>query len=231
MSVWYSLILIIGARTIVSDCSGNEGCVTNQLPHMMIYTKTGDNGTTALASGARVRKSDLRIETYGTSDELNSYFGWLGALLAELAEQLPHTAPSADVMEHIRQVSTIQNKLFNLGAFLSLAPGTWLDDADVSEIEHWIDAIQAELPPQHAFVLPAGSRLIAAAHICRTVTRRLERLMVRLAETGESAAEKTDEDMQLSTAIRWVNRLSDYCFILARKCTILQKKSQVEWKK
>ena len=196
----------------------------------MIYTKTGDDGTTALASGTRVRKSDLRIETYGTSDELNSYFGWLGALLAELAEQLPPDGPLADVTMHIWQVSVVQNKLFNLGAYLSLAPGTWLAEADVSEIEHWIDAIQAELPPQHAFILPAGSQVIAAAHICRTVTRRLERLMVRLAE-AECTAEQTDGKRQLSTAIRWVNRLSDYCFVLARKCTILQKKSPVEWKK
>ena len=89
----------------------------------MIYTKTGDNGTTSLASGDRVRKSDLRIETYGTSDELNSYFGWLGALLAELGEQLPPDEPLTDVTVHISQVSTIQNKLFNLGALLSLSPG------------------------------------------------------------------------------------------------------------
>ena len=149
----------------------------------MIYTKTGDNGTTSLASGDRVRKSDLRIESYGTSDELNSYFGWLGALLAEWGEQLPP------------------------------------------------DAIQTELPPQHAFILPAGSQVIAAAHICRTVTRRLERLMVRLSEAEEHADGDPEQKTQTTIAIRWVNRLSDYCFVLARKCTILQKKSPVEWKK
>lgn len=194
----------------------------------MIYTKTGDNGTTSLANGERVNKSDLRLETYGTADELNAYFGWLNALLAQVGEQLPLTEPIRDVTVHIKQLGVIQNKLFNLGAFLSCAPGEWLTDADVTDVEHWIDAIQAELPPQHAFILPAGSEAIAAAHICRTVTRRLERLMVRLAE--ENGAEN-DENSDLKIAIRWVNRLSDYCFVLARKCANLQKKMPVEWKK
>lgn len=194
----------------------------------MIYTKTGDNGTTSLANGERVNKSDLRLETYGTADELNAYFGWLNALLAQVGEQLPLTEPIRDVTVHIKQLGVIQNKLFNLGAFLSCAPGEWLTDADVADVEHWIDAIQAELPPQHAFILPAGSEAIAAAHICRTVTRRLERLMVRLAEENGT---ENDENSDLKIAIRWVNRLSDYCFVLARKCANLQKKSPVEWKK
>ena len=194
----------------------------------MIYTKTGDNGTTSLANGERVNKSDLRLETYGTADELNAYFGWLNALLAQVGEQLPLTEPIRDVTVHIKQLGVIQNKLFNLGAFLSCAPGEWLTDVDVADVEHWIDAIQAELPPQHAFILPAGSEAIAAAHICRTVTRRLERLMVRLAEENGT---ENDENSDLKIAIRWVNRLSDYCFVLARKCANLQKKSPVEWKK
>lgn len=193
----------------------------------MIYTKTGDNGTTSLANGERVRKSDLQIETYGTADELNAYFGWLNALLENVCTQIPPDEPLNDVTVHIRQIGTVQNKLFNLGAMLSCAPGEWITEADVTEAEHWIDAIQAELPPQHAFILPAGSEAIAAAHICRTVTRRLERLMVRLAEQAEQDSKNSD----LAVAIRWVNRLSDYCFVLARKCTILQKKSPVEWKK
>ena len=190
----------------------------------MIYTKTGDKGTTSLANGERVSKCDAHIEAYGTADELNSFFGWLRALL----EQLPHE----EVQVYTAQIATVQNKLFNLGAFLSFAPGEWLTETDVRDVEQWIDAIQAELPPQHAFILPAGSEAIAAAHICRTVTRRLERQMVRLAENnlqneGENAMQKED----LMRAIRWVNRLSDYCFVLARKCTIIQKKSPIEWKK
>ena len=201
----------------------------------MIYTKTGDNGTTSLADGNRVRKSDPRIEAYGTSDELNSYFGWLGALLAEIGEQIPLDEPLNDVAVHTAQIGVVQNKLFNLGAFLSCAPGEWITPDDVSEVEHWIDAIQAERPPQHAFILPAGSQAIAAAHICRTVTRRLERLMVRLAENQTDQTDNFDntdaQNNDLMIAIRWVNRLSDYCFVLARKCAILQKKAPVEWKK
>jgi len=197
----------------------------------MIYTKTGDKGTTSLADGNRVSKSALQIETYGTADELNSYFGWLNALLEEVSNQMPPDEPLRDVTVHERQLNTVQNKLFNLGAMLSCAPGEWITEADVKQVEGWIDAIQAELPQQHAFILPAGSEAIAAAHICRTVTRRLERLMVRMAEQQTQEQTERMPDEQLMTAIRWVNRLSDYCFVLARKCTILQKKSPVEWKK
>lgn len=197
----------------------------------MIYTKTGDNGTTSLADGRRVSKGDLRIEAYGTADELNSFFGWLNALLEHVGEQLPLTESVRDVTVHSKQIGVVQNKLFNLGAYLSGAPGEWLSEADVADIEHWIDAIQAELPPQRAFILPAGSETIAAAHICRTVTRRLERLMVRLAQDAPGTGVQEGTDEALKTAIRWVNRLSDYCFVLARKCAILQKKTPVEWKK
>lgn len=195
----------------------------------MIYTKTGDNGTTSLANGERVSKTDPRIEAYGTADELNSYFGWLRALLEQVGNQ-PSGEVQSGVGVHINQLAVVQNKLFNLGAMLSCAPGQWITPADVTEVEHWIDAIQAELPPQHAFILPAGSEAIAAAHICRTVTRRLERLMVNLAQDGKPNAPETASD-DLAVAVRWVNRLSDFCFVLARKCAIFQKKSPVEWKK
>lgn len=195
----------------------------------MIYTKTGDNGTTSLANGERVSKTDPRIEAYGTADELNSYFGWLRALLEQVGNQ-PSGEVQSGVSVHINQLAVVQNKLFNLGAMLSCAPGQWITPADVTEVEHWIDAIQAELPPQHAFILPAGSEAIAAAHICRTVTRRLERLMVNLAQDGKPNAPETASD-DLAVAVRWVNRLSDFCFVLARKCAIFQKKSPVEWKK
>lgn len=197
----------------------------------MIYTKTGDNGTTSLASGVRVSKTDLRIETYGTADELNSYFGWLGAMLDKLRTELPIDEPQSDVSIHCEQVLTIQNKLFNLGAFLSDAPGEWLTEQDVTEVEHWIDRLQDELPAQHAFILPAGSEEIASAHICRTVTRRLERLMVQL--LGEQEAHGADSGTigQLKISLRWVNRISDFCYVLARKCNILLKKTPIQWKK
>lgn len=124
----------------------------------MIYTKTGDNGTTSLADGNRVSKSSLQIESYGTADELNSHFGWLSALLDEMSSRMPHDEPLSDVTAHMLQLNTVQNKLFNLGAMLSCAPGEWLTQDDVKEVEHWIDAIQAELPPQHAFILPQAVR-------------------------------------------------------------------------
>lgn len=197
----------------------------------MIYTKTGDNGTTSLASGERVPKSDLRIETYGTADELNSYFGWLGAMLGRMRGEILLDKPQSDVTIHCAQVLTIQNKLFNLGAFLSCAPGDWITEADVTEVEHWIDKLQSELPPQHAFLLPAGSEEIAAAHICRTVTRRLERLMVQLDDQVQANEPAPHFDDQLKIALRWVNRLSDFCYVLARKCNILLEKSPIEWKK
>lgn len=159
----------------------------------MIYTKTGDKGTTSLASGQRVAKTDARIETYGTADELNSFVGLLKA--------------ECEYHDTKKQLNYIQNKLFNLGAFLSEAPGEWITEADGHILEGYIDAMQLQVPPQRAFVLPAGNRFMALSHVCRTITRRLERKMVALAP-------EPDEQMQAS--LIFVNRLSDYFFVLAR---------------
>ena len=150
----------------------------------MIYTKTGDKGTTSLASGERVAKTDVRIEAYGTVDELNSFIG----LLRVTAES--------------EQLAWIQNKLFNLGAMLSAAPGVWISEADVAQLEQWIDAMQAVVPPQRAFVLPAGGEAVCRCHVCRTICRRAERRMLEA---------QSDE-----IAMKWINRLSDYLFVLAR---------------
>lgn len=156
----------------------------------MIYTKTGDKGETSLANGQRVPKTDVRIEAYGTVDELNS---WVGLLRAQMTNhQLPMT---------IDQLEWIQNKLFDLGASLSLAPGEWIVESDVLQLEQWIDAMQAQLPRQTAFLLPAGSETVCRCHLCRTVCRRAERLMVECASTTE---------------LKWINRLSDYLFVLSR---------------
>lgn len=156
----------------------------------MIYTKTGDKGETSLANGQRVPKTDVRIEAYGTVDELNS---WVGLLRAQMTNyQLPMTND---------QLEWIQNKLFDLGASLSLAPGEWIVESDVLQLEQWIDAMQAQLPRQTAFLLPAGSETVCRCHLCRTVCRRAERLMVECASTTE---------------LKWINRLSDYLFVLSR---------------
>ena len=150
----------------------------------MIYTKTGDKGTTSLANGERVAKTDVRIEAYGTVDELNSFIG----LLRVTAES--------------EQLAWIQNKLFNLGALLSAAPGEWISEADVHQLEQWIDAMQAVVPPMRAFILPTGGEAVCRCHVCRTICRRAERRMLEA---------QSDE-----IALKFVNRLSDYLFVLAR---------------
>lgn len=150
----------------------------------MIYTKTGDKGQTSLASGQRVAKTDARIEAYGTVDELNSWIGMLNVTLNN------------------DQLLWIQNKLFNLGAALSDAPGEWITEADVHQLEAWIDAMVNDTPKQHAFILPAGSETVCRAHVCRTICRRAERRMI-----DAKAAE---------THLQFINRLSDYFFVFSR---------------
>lgn len=156
----------------------------------MIYTKTGDKGETSLANGQRVPKTDVRIEAYGTVDELNS---WVGLLRAQMTNH--------QLLMTNDQLEWIQNRLFDLGASLSLAPGEWIVESDVLQLEQWIDAMQAQLPRQTAFLLPAGSETVCRCHLCRTVCRRAERLMVECASTTE---------------LKWINRLSDYLFVLSR---------------
>jgi cob(I)alamin adenosyltransferase len=165
----------------------------------MIYTKTGDKGETSLASGRRVSKADMRIEAYGTVDELNS---WVGALRAQLTDG--QSSVNND------RLAWVQNRLFNLGAALSEAPGEWITEADVKQLEQWIDMMQEETPKQHAFVLPAGGETVCRCHICRTVCRRAERRMIELAGNQKSNEKKDDFGLQ------FVNRLSDYFFVLSR---------------
>ena len=173
----------------------------------MIYTKTGDKGSTSLASGERVLKTDLRVEAYGTVDELNS---WIGLLQAGL--------PATDAAQAMaRQLEWIQNKLFNLGAELSAAPGEWVTAADVKQVETWIDAMQAVVPKQKGFLLPAGSEAVCRCHIARTVCRRAERRMID--------AKANEMSMQ------FINRLSDYLFVLARYVAFVQNEPEIEWKK
>ena len=169
---------------------------------MAIYTKTGDKGETSLASGVRVAKTDPRIEAYGTVDELNS---WIGMLRASLPEN------------HIQeQLSIVQNKLFNLGAALSAAPGEWISADDIRTLETWIDEVQAIVPKQKAFILPMGSEPVCRCHICRTVCRRAEREMI------ESNANLT--------LLQYINRLSDFLFVLARYICHLAGEKEYAWK-
>ena len=173
---------------------------------MKIYTKTGDKGTTSLVGGKRVSKSDVRIEAYGTSDELNSFIGLLRA------QNLPQ---DIDMFLHY-----LQNKMFNIGSVLAtenekfnyvaeLVPMV----ADVQKIEAEIDNLQQDLPEIKNFILPAGNQRIALCHVCRTICRRLERRMVEL---QEKLAEKNSE-IKWGESLTFVNRMSDFFFILSKK--------------
>lgn len=179
----------------------------------MIYTKTGDKGETSLASGARVSKTDARIEAYGTVDELNS---WIGLLRVSIDEQT-RLWTNDERLSTNDQLTWIQNKLFNLGAALSEAPGEWIGEADVLQLEQWIDAMQEVVPKQKAFVLPAGSEAVCRCHVCRTICRRAERKMIA------SKAAQTD--------LKWINRLSDYLFVLSRYLGFKNGENVAIWRK
>ena len=174
-----------------------------------IYTRTGDDGTTALGTGERRKKHDLRIAAYGTIDELNACLG-----IARL-----HTRGDADVDA---MLARIQNDLFDLGADLctpeqSKGKGQGkgpagarlaVTDAQVTRLEHEIDALNAALAPLRSFVLPGGTPAAAHLHLARTVCRRGERLMVELAD-------KPGEEVS-AAALKYVNRLSDFLFVASR---------------
>ncbi len=171
---------------------------------MAIYTKTGDRGQTSLATGERVSKTDLRLEAYGTADELNSWIGLLRAAIGSgpSAVSIQPSAVSHQPSAVSSQLEWVQQRLFNIGAALSGAPGEWINEEDVHELEQWIDRMLEEAPLVRAFVLPAGSEPVARAHVCRTVTRRLERRILAMDETDPMI-------------VQYVNRLSDYLFVLA----------------
>jgi cob(I)alamin adenosyltransferase len=180
-----------------------------------IYTRTGDDGTTALGSGRRVSKYDLRVEAYGTLDETNAAIG-----IARL-----HTKdgpPSLDAM-----LARIQNDLFDLGADLCFPDETkdargrlQVTDTQVARLESEIDALNRELEPLRSFVLPGGSPASSHLHLARTISRRSERLMVALAaRQGESVGD---------AALRYINRLSDFLFVAARFANG-KGKSDVMW--
>ncbi len=167
-----------------------------------IYTRTGDAGTTRLATGATVSKTDPRVETYGAVDETNACLG--------LARLHTSTDPELDAM-----LARIQNELFDLGADLSTparadeAVGAMLRilESQVERLEREIDALNGALPDLKSFVLPGGTPAAAALHLARTICRRAEREAVRLVETGESVS---------GPALKYLNRLSDFLFVAAR---------------
>ena len=179
---------------------------------MKIYTKTGDRGETGLYGGAKCLKSDLRIETIGTVDELNSQLGVASAHLvgSALASKLTH----------------IQSWLFDLGAELaSLKPTDQktdtISDREVELLEQWIDEMQVEVPPLKCFVLPGGSVAASHIHLGRSICRRAERLLVGLIQREEG--EPREE------LLRFLNRLSDWLFVAARWQNQLDGQKDIPW--
>lgn len=177
-----------------------------------VYTRTGDKGITSLVGGQRVSKASARLEAYGTVDELSSHLGLLAALTTD--------ANDRKLIEHI------QNTLFAVGTQLAtdtdntpLPPSASISRDDISMLETEIDRLTALLPPQQGFILPGGTVAAAEAHVCRTVCRRAERCMVELAEKTQLNEEVT----------AYVNRLSDYLFVMARKLNADGRQEEKNW--
>lgn len=180
---------------------------------MKIYTKTGDKGTTALIGGTRVSKSDLRIEVYGTVDELNSYIG--------LVRDQEVNKGRLDILKEI------QDRLFTIGSTLATDPDKDtkmitpdLHEEDITLLEQEIDKYTSAVPPLRAFVLPGGHQSVSFCHVARCVCRRAERLAIRLQEVSV-----VDDRV-----IKYLNRLSDYLFALCRVMTQELGAEEVTWK-
>jgi cob(I)alamin adenosyltransferase len=181
---------------------------------LKIYTKTGDAGKTSLIGGTKVSKNHLRIETYGTVDELNSYIGLVGDMITD--------ANSKTVLKEI------QDRLFTIGSSLACDPHKEplmkipdLKETDVELLEKQIDNMNELLPPMKFFILPGGHPAISTAHVARCVCRRAERLCVNMQE---------HELFVDPLVIKYINRLSDYLFVLSRYVAHLFGVEEVAWK-
>jgi cob(I)alamin adenosyltransferase len=179
-----------------------------------IYTKTGDLGKTSLIGGTKVPKNHLRIETYGTMDELNSYIGLVNDLIEDV--------PSKIILKEI------QDRLFTVGSSLACDPDKEplmkipdLKEADVSLLENEIDRMNEVLPPMKHFILPGGHVAVSTTHVARCICRRAERLCVNMQQ---------HELFVEPLVIKYVNRLSDYLFVLSRYIAHLLQVQEVAWK-
>jgi cob(I)alamin adenosyltransferase len=177
-----------------------------------VYTRGGDMGKTSLVGGQRVSKASERLEAYGTVDELSSHLGLL-------ASQLPDGDDKAVIIR-------IQNCLFNVCTNLAtdqeqtaLSPSAYLPDGEIEFVEQKIDEIMKLLPEKQGFVLPGGTKEASQAHVCRTVCRRAERRIVALSEVAVISPE----------VLQYVNRLSDYLFVLAKKINFNAHHSEIIW--
>lgn len=185
---------------------------------MKIYTRTGDNGETSLFTGKRVPKNDPFIEAIGTVDECNSAIGFA----------LSHLPSELSFDEAREQLETIQHALFDLGASLATPRSsgsaaklekTRFDDEEIALLEKWIDFYMEELPPLKNFILPGGHPCGAALHLARSICRRAERLVIPLQREG---------DVNKNVVI-YLNRLSDYLFVVSRYLNLLCKKPETLW--
>ena len=184
---------------------------------MKIYTKTGDKGETALYGGTRVSKASARVESYGNIDELNSFIGFAKS---EISDE-----------KVLAQLKKIQFDLFTVGSEsatptdkLMLANGKsrlslMISETEIEELENWMDEFEKELEPLQYFILPGGGKSATALHLCRTVCRRAERSLVFLNETEEVRPE----------LIKYLNRLSDYLFVLARYISKINGETEEYW--
>jgi len=186
---------------------------------MKIYTKTGDSGQTSLFGGQRVPKYHLRIESYGTVDELNSYIGLIR---------------DQQIDEHTKTVLIqVQNDLFTLGAMLATPPEKEklksgkdrlnipkVSEESIQQLENEIDLMNETLTPMTSFVLPGGHTIVSFCHIARCVCRRAERLCTQL----------NDSETLNENVLMYLNRLSDYIFVLARKLTLTTQSEEIPWK-
>lgn len=179
-----------------------------------VYTKTGDKGETSIIGGIRVKKSCERLEAYGTVDELSSHLGLLASML-----------PDGEDKDLIIR---IQNNLFsvcsNLATDQSQTPlydSAKLPDGEIEVLEHKVDEIMNLLPERQGFILPGGTQAAAQAHVCRTVCRRAERRIVALSEVAQISPETQ----------QYINRLSDYLFVLAKKINFNAGVSEIIWQK
>ncbi len=178
---------------------------------MKVYTKTGDAGTTSLVGGKRVPKDCARLESYGTVDELNAHVGLLLTYVSESQDR--------------ECLISIQNRLFVVGAQLATeapnVPSSVITDDDVTNLENNIDKASEGLPKWRGFTLPGGCREAAIAHVCRTVCRRAERRILTL-----NSEEEVDPQL-----IKYINRLSDYFYVLALRLNFLHGTEEILWKK
>ena len=177
-----------------------------------VYTRTGDKGQTSIIGGIRVSKASERLEAYGTVDELSSHLGLLASMLSE--------------GEYYDMIIRIQNNLFNVCTNLAtdqsqtpLYDSAKLADGEIELLEKEVDRMMKSLPERQGFILPGGTQMAAQVHVCRTVCRRAERRIVALSEVAQISPE----------TLQYVNRLSDYLFVLAKKINFNAGTSEIIW--